>query len=134
MTNVKATQPVRPKRVPVSGHRDILSVQDKDPNYVYRWVLDDNNRIERYKQGGYEVVVDPLKVGQESVNSGTQLGSEVTKYAGQGKTLVLMRLSKEWYDADQAAKQEAVNASEAEIHNTTRQQGFYGAYSPQKRR
>lgn len=135
MANVKqAGQPVRPKRIPVSGNRDILTVSDKDPNYVYRWVVDENNRIERFKAGGYETVVDQLKVGEESVASGSQLGSAVTKYAGGGKTLVLMRIPTEWYDEDQAAKQQSVDASEAEIYETTRKEGFYGQFTPQRKR
>ena len=129
----KKAQPVRPTRTPVSGNRDILSVKDKDPDKVYRWVLDENNRLERFKSGGYDVVIAKLEVGQETVNSGSQLGSAVTKYAGGGKTLVLMAIPREWYEEDQAAKQELVDASEVEIFETTRKEGHYGNFTAQRR-
>lgn len=129
----KVGQPVRPNRIPVSGNRDILTVKDADPNYVYRWVLDENNRIERFNTGGYEVVIGEHEIGQDVVNSGSQIGSAVTKYAGGGKTLVLMRIPKDWYDEDQAAKQALVDASEVEIYENTRKSGHYGGFTAQKR-
>ena len=129
-----SSKPVRPERIPVSGNRDILTVKDKDPNYVYRFVIDEDDRIERFKLGSYEIVIDDTKVGETTVNSGSRLGSAVTKYAGGGRTNVLMRIPKEWYDADQAAKQKAIDASEQEIYETTRKTGFYGSFQRQKSR
>lgn len=129
---VKQVKPARPKRIPVSGNRDILTVNNKDPNYMYRWVADKDNRIEKFELGGYERVLEPKKVGQSKVDSGTQLGSAVTKYGGGGVTLVLMRIPVEWYEADQKLKQESVNAGEEEIFRSTRKDGFYGSYTPQR--
>ena len=128
------SKPVRPERIPVSGNRDILTVKDKDPNYVYRFVIDEDDRIERFKLGSYEIVIDDTKVGETTVNSGSRLGSAVTKYAGGGRTNVLMRIPKDLYDKDQAAKQKAIDASEEEIYETTRKTGFYGSFQRQKSR
>ena len=76
----------RVKRVPVSGPRDILSVADQDPNFVYRWVNDTVGRIQKFINGGYEVVNQTLEVGQASVDRGSQLGSAVTRAVGSGLT------------------------------------------------
>lgn len=38
----------RPSRVPVSGRRDVMTVADQDPNFVYRWVNDVGNRIDQF--------------------------------------------------------------------------------------
>ena len=102
----------RMKRVPVSGPRNILTVANKDPNYVYRWVLDVPGRLETFKRGGYEVVVDNNEVGDPAVDRHKQLGSAITLVKGTS-TLVLMRILREWYDEDQAAKQADIDALEA---------------------
>ena len=102
----------RTKRVPVGGPRNILTVANKDPNYVYRFVLDTPGRLEAFKEGGYEVVTKDMEVGDSAVDKGSQLGSAVTYVKGT-QTLVLMRILREWYDEDQAAKQEEIDALEA---------------------
>ena len=107
----------RASRIPLSGARDILSVPNQDPNYVYRWVRDDGfGRIDKFKQAGYEpVTTEGHKVGQKAVDSGTRVGSAITQTRGTS-TLVLMRIPKEWYEEDQAAKQAAIDELEATMH------------------
>ena len=108
------TTEARPKRVPVGAARDILTVQGQDPNYVYRWVLDDPKRpgrLQRFKDGGYEVVTDTHEGGMNTVDRGKKLGSAITRPDG-GSTLVLMRILKEWYDEDQALKAEKIASLE----------------------
>lgn len=102
---------VRKDRIPVSGNRDILTVKDKDDNYEYRWVLDIPGRLEKFQDGGWEFVKDDLEVGQDTVDRSTKLGSTLTKRSGLN-VLVLMRIRKEWYDEDQKAKQDSVDALE----------------------
>lgn len=103
----------RAERIPVSGPRDILAVREQDPNYVYRWVNDVDNRVDRFKAGGYEVVTAPnVRVGDKQVDSGSQLGSAVTKAVGGKIMAILMRIPKEWFDEDQQAKMEEVDAKE----------------------
>jgi len=121
----------RKERIPVNGNRDILTVSDKDPNYEYRWVLDSPGRLDKFAQGGWEIVKENLKVGETAVDSGARLGSAVTTSRG-GQTLVLMRILKEWYDEDQMTKQEKVDATEEMMNAQVRegriegQGGFYG--------
>lgn len=106
----------RKQRTPVGGPRNILTVANKDPNYVYRFVKDEPGRIDLFKEGGYEVVTQPTEVGDSAVNRHSQLGSAVTVVRGTS-TLVLMRIPKEWYDEDQASKQEEIDALEATMRS-----------------
>lgn len=112
-TETKAVTPVRERkeRIPVSGPRDILTVKGKDANYAYRWVKDIPGRIQRFLDGGYEVVNHDAQVGQRTVDSGSKVGSAVTRNDGSNQ-LVLMRIPIEWYNEDQEAKQEQIDALE----------------------
>lgn len=104
----------RPKRTPVGTARNILTIPDMDPNYVYRWVYENPNRpgrVRRFEEGGYEVVKEDLKPGDNTVDRGSKVGSAVTR-PDSGGMLVAMRILKEWYDEDQIAKQDKVNAIE----------------------
>lgn len=118
--------PKRVKRTPVGGPRDILTVADQDPNYVYRWVLDVPGRVQRFVDGGYEFVQGNPEVGQNAVDRGTKVGSTVTRAGGSGQTLVLMRISKEWYDEDQKLKQESIDALENSM-KAEAEEGNYGS-------
>ena len=102
----------RPTRTPISGGRDILAVQNQDPNYVYRWVNDISGRIERFKAAGYEPVTADVEVGTKAVDRNSKLGSVITRSVGGTITAVLMRIPKEWYDEDQAAKQAQIDESD----------------------
>jgi hypothetical protein len=110
MTTKKETVE-RKQRIPVSGPRDILTIADKDPNYVYRWVKDLPGRIQRFLDAGYEIVNHEATVGQRAVDSGSRVGTAVTRLDG-GNTLVAMRQLREWYNEDQEAKQTQLNAME----------------------
>lgn len=136
---IKLTEPTVPvkkertRRSPVGGARDILTVYSKDPNFVYRWVRNDEGRMQWFQDRGYEVVTgDQHSVGIKAVDSGTQLGSAVTKHAGGGKLLILMRIPKEWYDEDQAAKEEAIASTEATMKQPV--DGGYGKFEITRRR
>lgn len=115
-------------RSPAAGLRDKLSVYDKDPNYHYRWVRNDEGRIRWFQERGYEVVTKEHEVGDKVVDQGSQLGSAVTKFGGGTVTLVLMRILREWFDEDQAAKEDAIAATEATMKRPGGDlgQGAYG--------
>jgi hypothetical protein len=57
------------------------------------------------------------EVGEKLVDSGSQLGSAVTKFGGGTVTLVLMRIPREWYDEDQAAKEAEIAATEKSMQD-----------------
>jgi hypothetical protein len=105
----------RVTRTPV-GKRNILTVKGKDPNYVYRVVNDVDDRVAQFVEGGYELVNDnSTDVGDKRVSQGTTVGSKKIFSVGQGTKGYLMRIKREWYDEDQAAKQGFVNQQEASI-------------------
>lgn len=108
------------KRVPVSGFRDILTVLGKDPDYEYRWVKDGDERgqrIWRFQQAAYDFVRDDdvEGIGADYVYKSEDLGSIIRVPAGKnepGQYLYLMKIPKEFYDEDQAEKEEQVKRKE----------------------
>lgn len=106
----------RPReRTPVAGFRNLLGVYGKDPEYVYRFVLDvDENgeRIQRHQAAGYEFVqrTEIDGVGQARVGSDSGSGSLVRVPSGGYTTtgdpsyLYLMRIHRDWYEEDQRDK------------------------------
>lgn len=128
--NSKVSDMVKPtsksKRIPVGGRRNILTVANKDPNLVYRWVLDSPGRLEDFKMGGYSVVSANPEVGDATVDRASKLGSAVTMVRGSA-TLVLMSIPREWYDEDQKAKQDSIDALEETMRSDSA--GDYGAVS-----
>lgn len=126
----------KPVRIPVGAARDILTVQGQDPNYAYRWVLDDPKRpgrLQRFRDGGWEVVTDSNEIGQNTVDRGKKLGSAITRPDG-GNTLVLMRILKEWYDEDQAAKADKIDALEETMVSDIQADGGYGGMTIGRRK
>ncbi len=117
----------RPNRVPVSGQRDILTVENKDESNIYYWTNDVDDRIQRFVDGGYSfVTADGKLVGTRQVDStGKSIGSIVSKNVGLGVTAYLMAISREWYEEDQKAKQDSITAVEESMRNSG-QDGNYG--------
>jgi hypothetical protein len=105
----------RPKRIPV-GSRNRLDVIGKDPNFVYRIVNDVDDRVERFKQAGYELVdVSESRLSSQRVGTGTPEGTMASMPVGMGTTGYLMKIPKEWYEEDQRLKQVQIDASEESI-------------------
>lgn len=105
----------RPQRAPL-GTRQPLRVRDKDPNYEYRIVNDVDDRVLELQERGYEVVPKSAgNIGDKRVDVSTPDSSAATRSVGNGIRGVLMRIPKDWYQEDQEAKQERVNASERTI-------------------
>ena len=99
----------RVKRIPVSG-RNVLTVQGKDPNYVYRIVNDDADRVSRFQDGGYELVQeDSVQVGDKRLSTPSAEGTVKQISVGGGRKGYVMRIRKEFYDEDQKAKQDLVD-------------------------
>lgn len=118
----------RPSRTPV-GQRNILTVKGKDPNYEYRIVNDEDDRISQFLEAGYELVADnDAAVGDKRVNAATSLGSSKEISVGQGMKARLMRIKKEWYEEDQARKLAHV----AEIERATKEKALDGTYGDLK--
>jgi len=127
----------RPRRANVGGFRNVLDVEGKDPAYEYRWVSDTHEKGQRILKmiaKDYDFVkADSVKVGEGHVFSTEADGSIVRIPAGgEGENfLYLMRIHKDWYDEDQKAKQEDINAKESDmIRDTGKTEGndeLYGS-------
>ena len=117
----------RPKRIPI-GRRDRLVVdpRDKDPNYVYRMVNDEEGRIRMFEDAGYEIVRKKINMGENRIEDASQMGSAATKPVGRNQTGVLMRIKKEWYEEDQKAKTAKIRESMKEIQKEPEKPGQYG--------
>lgn len=114
----------RVKRVPV-GTRNRLEVIGKNPDYEYRIVNDVDDRIDRFKAAGYEVVpVSESRLATQRVGQGTPTGSIAEMPVGGGIRGVLMKIPKEWYQEDQKLKQEAIDETERSIK--PKNDGTYG--------
>jgi hypothetical protein len=123
-------------RVPVDGNRDVLTVYNKDPSFMYRWVKDaghTGSRVQRFINAGYDFVSKDsgVKVGQTNVYTVENIGSIVTQPAGEGEFLFLMSIPKEWYEEDQKAKSNEIDKTEAQIErkrdpNKKSDDGMYG--------
>jgi hypothetical protein len=117
----------RPKRVPVTG-RSRLSVRNQDPNYHYRIVNanleSDPDRIANLQEQGYEIVPASVTgdVGDKRVDSPSALGSAGLLSVGQGTKAVVMRIPKEYFVDDQAAKQQEI----VKLEQSANQSADYG--------
>jgi hypothetical protein len=117
------------KRVPVGGPRDVLTVHGKDPNYEYRFVNDQNNRIQRFIHGGWEIVTEEMgdyEIGAPRVGVPSGEGSPIKVSVGGAVQAYLMRILKELYEADQKQKQEYVDELERQIKDGPKKEGMYG--------
>lgn len=128
----------RKKRIPMGGSRSRLEVQGKDPNYVYRWFNDQGGRLAQAQQADYQFVTSDENVtvgAAEDLN--TDEGSYVSQIVGKtedGKPMraYLMKIKREFYEEDQATKQEQVDEMDAAIEGGAirGQPGQDGRYVP----
>lgn len=113
----------RVTRTPV-GQRNRLTVKGKDPNYHYRIVNEIDDNVERMKELGYELVpADSVQVGDKRVNAPATMGSYKQLSVGQGTKAAVMRIKKDWFEEDQAAKQTHI----AELERSTKEKALSNA-------
>jgi hypothetical protein len=118
----------RVRRTPV-GRRNVLTVAGKDPGYQYRVVNDKGGNIQRYLDAGYEFVeADDVKIGDTRVGAPTATGSKAEAHVGGGLKAFVMRIPNEYYNEDQAAKEDHVAATEA----ATKEKALSGTYGELK--
>jgi hypothetical protein len=129
----QVTRSDRPKRVPINGYRNILTVEGQEPGWHYVWVNDatqahGTNNVPRFEDAGYQFVEHSVSVGDRKINSASQVGGKVTRSMGNGVTGYLMRLPQEDYDSDQAALQAEINESERGLFEklNSKTDGQYG--------
>ena len=103
----------RPTRTPV-GRRNVLSVRGQEAGYEYRIVNDDKDRIDLFKEAGWEIVQSSdVSVGDKRVGQTVTPGTAAMVSVGGGMKGIVMRIKQEWYDEDQEAKRTNVRSLEA---------------------
>lgn len=124
MSKVQEKRVVR-KALSQRGPQSIAG--EKDPNFVYRFVNDLGSRISNFQSAGYEFVQDSdLVVGDSRIFDASDLGSAKSVTSNDGTKSYLMRIKKEWYDEDQAAKAAQVDETEKAMKQSA-SQGMYGS-------
>ena len=120
------------ERVPVDGMRDVMTVYGKDTDrYSYRWVEDSDekgSRMWKFKRGGWELVyVDnedsAISVGDEAVYKTKDNETIVRLHTGEGRYSYLMRIKKEYFLEDKAAKEVSIRETEEGIFVSQTSQG-----------
>ena len=121
----------KPTRTPM-GRRNTLTVSgltDTD-RFQYRWFNDQNDRLARAIDAGY-IFVDKYgkAAGDTAVDTARGTDSLMRKGVGFGVFAYLMKIPREIYDADQAAKQADVDRLEADMKQAARDRtdGRYGS-------
>lgn len=117
----------RTKRSPVNG-RNILSVQNKEPGYVYRFVNDTGDRVETFKEAGWELEEsEDIRIGDKRVNASSGLGSKAQVSVGKdGTKAFLMKIKEEWYNEDQKAKADFIKEQEQSMKQSALSSSDYG--------
>jgi len=117
----------KPVRVPV-GLRNPMAVKDDlDPNFKYRNVRASRGRIEKFLAGGYELVQGDVKIGDPNIAKASGMGSCVSIPSGDNEERVyLMRIPKEFYNEDQAAKAGKLDETEKQLKQRPKDQGLAG--------
>lgn len=123
----------RPTRKSFAEQRNTLTYDGQDKNYVYRMFNDVDGRLEKAELAGYEYVQSRENVGDPTVDSANAQGSVVTKPVGGGKTGVLMRIKREWYEEDQNKKLRKIQEAESALANKSHEDGHYGGIEFKKR-
>ena len=108
-----------------SGSRDVLTVQGKDDNFIYRVVNDVPGRVAEMQSRGYELA-EGDEVFLSNKDSSRSEGSVKSKHVGGGINGVLMKIPKEWYNEDQALKMEHIKKVEQST-KTSNIKGGYGS-------
>ena len=118
----------RPKRIPIAA-RNRLEIRNKEPGYVYRIVNDEDDRIQRLQDAGYEIATKESigAVGNRKVDSASSLGSVAHFSVGKGTKAVVMRQKDEFYREDQKAKQDEIDALENTMKGDARKAADYGS-------
>ena len=127
-----STETSRPIRRSMAEQRNSLTFEGQDENYVYRVFNDTDDRLQKAETAGYEYVKSEQQLGDPTVDSTSTVGTVVSKPVGGGKTGVLMRIKREWYDEDQKAKLRKTQETEAALGNKANEDGHYGGISIRK--
>ena len=115
MTDSKAKQTTQAsrKRIPL-GTRNILTAPKKN-GFVRRFVNDKGDRIQMFKDAGWEVVTGAGEAGDDKLGRATSMGSGTNPHVGGGQRAILMEIPEEIYEQDIAASQAEITKVENQI-------------------
>ena len=111
------------KRVPL-GSRNILTAPKKQ-GFVRRFVNDKGDRIQAFKDAGWNPVED-TPVGDEKIGRASTMGSMTNPSVGAGQRAILMEIPEEYYEEDYNKAQQEITAVENEIRRTAKRPGADG--------
>ena len=118
-TKTSASTSRKPKRVPMSGGRKRMHIDDefKDPNYHYAWINDQRDLIFRAKRAGYEnVTISEIPSwGVADVDTGSSTAEVISMKVNADTWAYLMKLPMEYYLEDRAEMDAIVDAREADM-------------------
>ena len=104
-----------PSRISYKERRKV-TMEDQDPNFVYRMVNTDNERysgrIDELKKIGYTFANEDVSIGDDHGVEASTVGSQIGKHVGHGTRGVLMKIPRKFYEEDKAAKQAEVDETE----------------------
>jgi hypothetical protein len=114
----------RIKRTPL-GQRNRLSFGAQDPNFTYRVINDQDERLQQAVEAGYEFVVSDQPLGDKRAAEGGKIDSRVSKPVGNNTRGYLMRIPNEYYLEDQDAKMGKIDEMEKAL-KPDKKAGQYG--------
>ena len=117
----------RPRRTPVAK-RNRLEIKNKEPGYFYRIVNDVDDKVSLLAEQGYEIVTDSsITIGDRRVGRASQDGSPVQVAVGGGTDGFLMRIKEEFYQEDQAYKEQRLKELEQSMRKEATDISDYGS-------
>jgi hypothetical protein len=96
-------------------------------------VSENGQRIHRFLMGGWEFAPkENLSIGSEMVFTSENVGSIVRVPGGRGEYLYLMRIPKEWFEEDRAAKADTILETERKVTRKRQRDDEDGDYGEGK--
>lgn len=121
-------------RYGINGYKNVLSFPDKD-GYHRRLVVDKGNQLSLAQKIGYKFVEEEIWLGDDGVtdqnlspNGGARVYVGDDHRTGKPQYGYLMEIPLEDYLADQELKAAEIDATEADIRETIKADGYYGQF------
>jgi hypothetical protein len=112
-------KPTRRRRKLLEDTGPLSLVEEyKDPNYVYRWCKDKDWNLQVLQDRGYEFETnEQLMRFSDARERGSQISDKITVPSGDGHTMYLMRIPKEYHEEDMADKRRINNENISTAHD-----------------
>ena len=116
-------QPEKPKRQPRKrvplGRRNVLTAP-KRPGFVRRFVNNKGDRVQQFKDAGWNVVGENIEAGDPKAGKASNMGSLVNPSVGGGLRAVLMEVKEDIYEEDRRVAQDEITQVENEIRRNSK--------------